>query len=98
MRLTSHQTLPPFEFVTSVVGRIISLRKEANLTQKQFAEKIGWSVDKVGRIERQLQAITLRDVITIAKLLGVSMNEIVFGNTSMNTNTSYGIGVKYGMD
>ncbi len=51
-------------------------RKKAKLTQEKLAEGLGWSNDKLGRIERNEEKITPEEVTKIGKAINLSDEEI----------------------
>lgn len=56
-------------------NRIRELRKQRNLTQESLAEKIGFSVNFIGMIERGERNTTVENVFKIAHALDVSLSE-----------------------
>jgi transcriptional regulator with XRE-family HTH domain len=56
--------------------RIAILRRRAGLTQEQFAERTGYSVDFIGLIERGVNAPTLERLEDIATVLRVSVRDL----------------------
>lgn len=59
------------------IGRsVVEARKNAGLMQKQLAKKLGWSVDKVGNIERGQVDPKVSDIEKIAKALGMTVSEL----------------------
>ena len=75
-----------------ITGQTIKkLREEKNLTQTQFAEQIGVSSKAVSKWEtsKGLPDITL--IEPIAKALGVSVLELISGETISNRNLSANI-------
>lgn len=61
------------------------LRTEKNISQEAMAKKIGVHTNHLSRYERGLSAPSIEVVEKIAKLLEVSIDELVFG--SMNERT-----------
>lgn len=62
------------------IGRaIVEARKNAGIQQKQLAKTLGWSVDKMGSIERGQTDPKVSDVEKIAKALGINVAEL-YGN------------------
>lgn len=53
--------------------RIAHLRRQADLTQEQLAEKTGYSVDFIGLVERGINAPTVKRLKDIADVLGVEV-------------------------
>lgn len=54
--------------------RVAILREKENLTQSQFAEKIGISAVLVSEIERKNKRLSLRNAIEISKMFSVSLD------------------------
>lgn len=77
---------------TYITGSIIKkLREAKGITQQQLAEKIGVSSKAVSKWEtaKGLPDITLLE--PLAKVLGVSVMELMSGDTVINQNTSANI-------
>lgn len=58
--------------------RLAALRQERGLKQEELAKKIGVSVTHVGRYEREESQPTLNVLKRMAKVLGVSLDYLVF--------------------
>ena len=56
--------------------RVYELRKRVNLTQAQFAEKVGVSNDTISRIERGIRSTSFDVLERIAKGLDVEVREL----------------------
>ena len=56
--------------------RVYELRKRVNLTQAQFAEKVGVSNDTISRIERGIRSPSFDVLERIAKGLDVEVREL----------------------
>jgi transcriptional regulator with XRE-family HTH domain len=56
--------------------RLASLRRRARLRQADVAKAMGWSQSRVTKHEIGARRLTLRDGITLAKLYGVTLNEL----------------------
>ncbi|MCR5720372.1 MAG: helix-turn-helix domain-containing protein [Lachnospiraceae bacterium] len=72
-----------------VTGAVINkLREKNKMTQRELAEKLGVSEKTVSKWEnmRGLPDITLLE--PIAKAFGISLTELISGNTVYNTNVS----------
>ena len=61
--------------------RIKNLRKRKNLSQEQLAEKVWISTTHMSHIETASTKLSLPVLVDIAKVLDVSVDEILFGNT-----------------
>ena len=57
--------------------RIRKLRKQADLTQAQLAERVGITPDYVGRIERGRGAVTLATLSQIAEALDAQLRQLI---------------------
>ena len=66
----------PEEVIERVGRRIAELRVRAKLTQAEVAEALDTTVNNFQRIEHGLQNLTIRTLVRIAKVLGVSVIEI----------------------
>lgn len=56
--------------------RIVRLRKAANLTQAQLAEKVGYSVEFMSLVERGVNAPSVEGCERIAKALRVHIKDL----------------------
>ena len=56
--------------------RVYELRKRVNLTQAQFAEKVGVSNDTISRIERGIRCPSFDVLERIAKGLNIEVREL----------------------
>jgi len=57
--------------------RIAELRRTKGLTQAEFAEELGCSVQYVGLMERGKQNLTLGKMAEIANVLGATFEDLV---------------------
>ena len=64
--------------------RLSKLRKRIGYNQDYFASEVGVSIDTVRRWEGGKQEPRLSDLISIAQVLGTSINELV-GEVPLNT-------------
>ena len=62
--------------VSTLGKRIAELRRKAGLTQEQFAEETGYSVDFIGLVERGINAPTVERLADISRVLGVEVWEL----------------------
>lgn len=72
-----------------VTGAVIKrLREEKNMTQQQLADKLSVSAKKISKWEtaKGYPDITLLE--SIANALSVSVTELIYGNTIVNSNVS----------
>ena len=74
------------QYVTGAV--IKKLREEKNMTQQQLADKLSVSAKKISKWEtaKGYPDITLLE--SIANALSVSVTELIYGNTIVNSNVS----------
>ena len=59
-----------------MTGVIVSARKAAQLSQGELAEKCGWSVDKIGRLERSQARLKKAEAEILAAALDVSVENL----------------------
>lgn len=59
--------------------RVRGLRKQAGLSQEQFALRCGLDRTYVGGIERGERNVALRNIATLARALGVSVSGLMEG-------------------
>lgn len=68
-----------------ISDNIKRIRNEAGLSQQELADRAGISKSQIWRLEKGEQKNpTLETLIPISKALGVSLDEIVFGEESKN--------------
>ncbi len=60
----------------SLGKRIAALRKSKNLSQEDFAEKSGYSVEFISLVERGVNAPSVAGLEKIAKALGVEIKDL----------------------
>lgn len=68
-------------------NRLASMRKENNLSQEQLAEKIGVSRQAVSKWERGESSPDTDNLIALAQLYGVSLDELVGIGKTENVNS-----------
>jgi transcriptional regulator with XRE-family HTH domain len=56
--------------------RIAELRKQANLTQEQLAERCDYSVEFISLIERGINAPSVEKLSKMAQVLGVEVKDL----------------------
>lgn len=59
-------------------ARLIQLRKERNLTQQALSDAVGVHVNQIKRYEAGTGQPTLETLVSLAKSLHVSLDELVF--------------------
>ena len=60
--------------------RIRKAREELGYTREKFAEKLDVSVSYLAELERGRTGISVKMLITICKVLGLSADYVLFGN------------------
>lgn len=63
----------------SIAQRLATLRREHGLTQEQLAERIGVSRQAVSKWERTESSPDTDNLIALARLYGVTLDELVYG-------------------
>ncbi len=63
--------------------RIKELRKCRNMTQEQFAEKLGMSVKTVAKIEAGTNGTTVETLLSMANVLGTTIGYLAVGEATM---------------
>ena len=72
---------------TEILGnKLYELRKEARLSQEEFADKIGVSRQAVSKWERGETLPDMDNLITIAKLFKTSLDGLIDNETTTNLN------------
>lgn len=65
----------------SIAARIKRLREEKGLSQRGLADLCGWgSQSRIGNYENEIRSVSVDDAETIAKALGISAAELLFGD------------------
>ena len=90
--------------LNNLIQAIRKRRKFLKLTQKDLADQLGWSRDKVTRIETMTSQITIGEAYAIAEVLNMSIAKALRPNAerkpnkNFNTNctdSSYGYAIRY---
>lgn len=68
-----------------IANRLCELRKKNNLSQEQLAEKIGVSRQAVSKWERGEASPDTDNLISLAEIYNVSIDEILTGKANVNT-------------
>lgn len=63
-------------------NRLYELRKQHNLSQEELAEKLGVSRQAVSKWERSEASPDTDNLIALAKIYGVSLDELIYGEKS----------------
>lgn len=61
-----------------------TLRKSLNLTQQQLADKVGLSVNSIRRYESGEREPSMRQIVSIAEKLNLSLSEFLWGKITEN--------------
>jgi transcriptional regulator with XRE-family HTH domain len=56
--------------------RILQIRKEMNLSQKEFGELVGFHRTYIGNIERAEKSVSIKTVEQICKSLNMTVQEL----------------------
>ena len=66
-----------FDFYADIAVRIVSVRKEKELTQKQLTELLKWPTGKLQSLEAVSRRIMAQDLEDLSKALDVSVNYLL---------------------
>ena len=69
-------------------NRLLQYRKENNLSQEELAEKIGVSRQAVSKWERAEASPDTDNLIRLAEIYGVSLDEMLTGKKTDNTENA----------
>ena len=64
----------------SISRRIKSIRKDLNLSQKEFAEVLGVKQGVVSHMEKSRTSPTIRHLATLHEVYGISADWLLFGS------------------
>ena len=70
------------QFNETLGARILAARKRARITQDQLASAIGLSRSSVANIEAGRQSLSVVDALTICRLLGIGIDQLLGPETS----------------
>lgn len=73
----------------NIAKRIKKLRKSADLTQAELAEKINISTNAVAKLENNLMAPSLQTLVNIANILNADMNYLLRDEQSISSEEMY---------
>ena len=65
-------------------NRLYELRKKHNLSQEELAEKLGVSRQAVSKWERSEASPDTDNLISLAKIYDLSLDELIFGERESN--------------
>ena len=68
-------------------NRLVELRKKSNLSQEELAEKLGVSRQAVSKWERSEASPDTDNLIALAEIYGMSLDELIFGEKRGSDNT-----------
>ena len=72
-----------------VIGkRIRELRKKKGMTQAALAKRSGVEPSNISHIERAATKLSLPTLVSIANVLGVSLDELVYNNLDKSAHVS----------
>lgn len=69
-----------------VANRLLDLRKKSGMSQEELAEKLGISRQSVSKWERAESSPDTDNLIALAQIYGVSLDELLMGKESLNEN------------
>jgi DNA-binding XRE family transcriptional regulator len=68
------------ENVNAVVGASVRAeRARLRVTQTELAQRLGWSRDRVPRLEKGQCDVRLTELLLLCRVLGASMNDLMIG-------------------
>jgi transcriptional regulator with XRE-family HTH domain len=62
---------------SSLVSRIIELRKSRDLNQRQLADAIGLDPSSMSRVEKGERAVSVSELVRLAKVLDVRVEDLL---------------------
>ena len=80
--------------IDNFIKAIRMRRKSLGLTQKDLADKLGWSRDKYARMEGDRSRITFINAYRISSALGLGLSDAINLNVD-KSNSSYSISFRY---
>tara|TARA_R110000782_G_scaffold249180_1_gene336262 strand:- start:111 stop:374 length:264 start_codon:yes stop_codon:yes gene_type:complete len=80
--------------IDNFIKAIRMRRKSLGLTQKDLADKLGWSRDKYARMEGDRARITFINAYRISSALGLGLSDAINLNVD-KSNSSYSISFRY---
>tara|TARA_R110000772_G_scaffold240074_1_gene352217 strand:- start:180 stop:443 length:264 start_codon:yes stop_codon:yes gene_type:complete len=80
--------------IDNFIKAIRMRRKSLGLTQKDLADKLGWSRDKYARMEGNKARITFINAYRISSALGLGLSDAINLNVD-KSNSSYSISFRY---
>ena len=80
--------------IDNFIKAIRMRRKSLGLTQKDLADKLGWSRDKYARMEGDRARITFINAYRISSALGLGLSDAININVD-KSNSSYNISFRY---
>jgi len=71
------------DLVADLGQRVANLRKRLRLSQRQLAERVGVSRERLGRWERGLNAPPLPELVGLARALDAGIDELLTGRPAL---------------
>lgn len=71
----------------NIANRLCELRKKNNYSQEELADKLGLSRQAVSKWERAEASPDTDNLIMLAELYGMTLDELLFGNNESRTTT-----------
>ncbi len=76
------------DFLKDIGNRLRDARQRKRYSQGDVADKMGVGTSQYGKLERGLVSPSLKTLVGVAKVLNISLDEIVFGEQQIEKNTS----------
>lgn len=76
----------PEKTLRSIGRRIAEMRVERGLTQEEYAERCGWSLKYLQRIEAGRQNLSVRSLVKLANALRIRAAELFVAPASLRSN------------
>lgn len=74
----------------NITGKNIKmLRKQKQLTQKELADMLGYGYTAISNYENGRNEPSIKDLIKISDIFGISVDELIGHNKLYNTNTNF---------
>lgn len=79
-----------------IAERLAARRKQAGLSQEALAEKLGVSRQAVSKWERSESSPDTDNLIALAKLYGVSLDELLYVDDAIADDVAFGLATLFG--
>ena len=74
----------------NITGKNIKmLRKQKHLTQKELADMLGYGYTAISNYENGRNEPSIKDLIKISDIFGISVDELIGHNKLYNANTNF---------